>query len=254
MKKTHDHSLNSLLGKSVPFFEKFHGKTKIKKLPRKEEDQKQWPKEWKTIYYKGYRRFDELILPRPQLPSHIYFKKVMEKRKSGRKFSSKPLSLTKLSTLLYYGAGMNLDGKRFYPSAGARYPLEVYILSINTNDVLNGTYHYYLKDHSLEELVLFKKKFNFREFFNQGWVSKAAVFIVITAMPSRNTNKYGERGYRHILTEAGHMAQNFYLMSAAVNLSCCAIGGYVDDNINELLDVDGKEETVVYVLAVGENS
>lgn len=253
MKKTDD--INALLGKSLKLFEKFHNSTKIKKLPKKV-DSSEWPKEWKTVYYKGYERFDEFILPKPVLPKRISFKDVLVNRKSERGFSSQPLSLEKLSTLLYYGAGMKkqheIDEKRFYPSAGSRYPLEVYILSTNVSEVVSGVYHYYLKEHSLEELVLFKRNSNFKELFSQEWVHKAAITIVITAVPRRSTMKYEDRGYRHILAEAGHLAQNLYLISSALNLACCAIGGYVDNNIHELLDIDGVNESVVYVLAVGE--
>ena len=254
MKKTDD--INALLGKSLKLFEKFHNSTKIKELPKKEKDSKYWPKEWETVYYKGYERLDEIILPEPGSLGNASLKNVLVKRKSELEFSDVSLSIDKLSTLLHYSAGINkhdkLDVRRFYPSAGSRYPLEVYVLSTNVSEVVSGAYHYYLKEHSLEELVLFKRNSNFKKLFNQEWIHKAAITIVITALPRRSTMKYEDRGYRYILAEAGHVAQNFYLTSTALNLACCAVGGYVDDNIHELLDIDGVSESVVYVLAVGE--
>ena len=63
--------------------------------------------------------------------------------------------------------------------------------------------------------------------------------------------KYGDRGYRHVLAEAGHLAQNLYLISSALGLSCCAMGGYYDEEINNLLDIDGVGESIVYILAIG---
>ena len=73
-------------------------------------------------------------------------------------------------------------------------------------------------------------------------------------MFKRTILSYGDRGYRHILVEAGHLGQNIYLNSVALGLSCCAIGGYIDDKLNSLIDVDGLNESVVYVLAVGKRS
>jgi SagB-type dehydrogenase family enzyme len=67
----------------------------------------------------------------------------------------------------------------------------------------------------------------------------------------RNQNKYGERGYRYILLEAGHIGQNIYLVSEALGLKCCALGGTRDENLEELVDIDGVTESVVYALAVG---
>ena len=73
----------------------------------------------------------------------------------------------------------------------------------------------------------------------------------MTAMFDRNTIKYGVRGYRHIMQEAGHLGQNFYLAGSLLDLSTCAVGGYADDRLNLLLGVDGIKETVVYIFAAG---
>lgn len=80
---------------------------------------------------------------------------------------------------------------------------------------------------------------------------KSGILILLSAVFSRSEIKYGSRGYRHILTEVGHLSQNIYLASAALKLDCCSIGGYMDDKLNELLDLDGLEESVVGVTAVG---
>lgn len=244
-------NLNIVLDKPTLVHEKFHEKTKIKKIVG-ELDPKDWPESWKTVYYKAYPRLNEIVLPEPYLPN-IYIKDVFARRKSERAFSKKPLSLSDLSSLLFYSAGIKNSTEsfqRFYPSAGGRYPLEVYALCLNT-DFQRGLYHYYLKNHSLEELLTFEG-FDFDKYFiQQKWIPKVPCFIIITAVFKRNTVKYGDRGYRHILAESGHLGQNFYLVSAALNLACCAIGGYLDDKINELLDIDGIEESVVYVLAIG---
>lgn len=245
--------LNILLGKPVLLWQKFHEKTKIKKR-FKDIPIKSWPESWKTIYFKSYPRFAEIILPKPNLSNKISFKKVLSSRISSRKFGNIPLDINQLSNLLFHSAGLkdklNPYSGRFYPSAGGRYPLEVYLLSLNT-DIPRGLYHYYLKNHSLEELM-FIDKFNLKKILlPKKWVKNAACLIIITAVFERNTVKYGERGYRHVLIESGLLLQNFYLNASALSINCCAYGGYFDDPINQLLDIDGINESVVNVLLLG---
>jgi len=245
--------VEQLLNKPVFKFQKFHEYTKIKNLA-KNINSKYWPESWKRVFYKAYGRLEEIILPKPNLATNISFKNVLNSRLSTRVHSKKPLSGGKISTLLYYSAGLtNINPnfpRRFYPSPGARYPLEVYIISQNS-EFPKGIYHYYVKNNSLEKLTSYKKD-DLPNITNIPLAKSAGCLIVITAVFRRNTVKYVDRGYRHILVEAGHMAQNMYLVSAALGIGCCAIGGYIDDNINGMLDIDGVNESVVYLLAIGE--
>lgn len=246
--------LKLLLNKPITLYERFYEKLKIKKfqplLPSH-----LWPKEWKDIYFKGYARLNENFLPRPIIPDNISFRKVLSKRQTTRKFSKKKLPIDIISNLLYYSAGLKQNKElwctsRFYPSSGARYPLEVYILTLNT-DLPKNVYHYYLKNHSLEELVSLAKV-DITKFFNQSWVAHASCLILITAIFRRTTVKYGDRGYNYTLIEAGHLGQNFYLVSQALGIGCCAIGGFSENNLNKILDIDGIKESVIYVLAMGQ--
>ncbi|MDO8269575.1 MAG: SagB/ThcOx family dehydrogenase [Candidatus Levybacteria bacterium] len=241
-------TIDDLLGKTLYSFEKFHKDTKISLLDP-QIPSSEWPEEWKKIYFKAYSRFEEISLPSPDL-GKVTFKEVLEKRSSKRIFSS-DISKKELSNLLYYGAGLNKtkSNSRFYPSAGGRYPLEVYFISINT-ELPRSLYHYCVKNNSMERLFTFDRKL-LKSFFNQDWVKHAAGLIIITSVFKRNVIKYGDRGYRHILTEAGCMTQNFYLLCGALGISCCGIGGYLDDEINSYLDIDGLKEAVVGVIAVG---
>ncbi len=239
-----------LNGLELPF-KKFHKGTKLKKIG-KEKDYDFWPEEWKNVYYKAYSRFPEVKLPTPK-DLDLGLSKALVNRKSDRKFSEKPLRISDIASLMYWSAGLNNNksvNRRFYPSAGARYPLEIYLLSYNS-ELPNGIYHYYVKNNSLEKLFGFDKK-SLKKITSLKWVSSAGCMIVITAVFKRNTIKYGNRGYRHVLAEAGHLSQNLYLVSSALNLGICGIGGYVDDYLNEILDVDGVSETVVGLLAVGQ--
>lgn len=237
-------------------FERFH---KLTKNSSKVEiiDEADWPKNWVQIYSKSYPRFEEINLPEARLSKKESLGGVLENRKSKREFSSVPLTVTQLSTLLRYGSGVkdlnNPSVNRYYPSAGGRYPLETYILALNIEKLEKGIYHYYVKNHSLEKLFPLRK-FELREYLTaQDSIGDAACFLIITALFRRTAVKYGERGYRHVLVEAGHMAQNYYLTSSALKISCSALGGYRDDKINKLLEIDGLKETVVYVMALGKS-
>jgi len=246
-------NLDELLGKPTLSSEKFHEQTKLKKA-QIEPDAKRWPESWKTVYFKSYPRFNEVLLPKPRLNSGISFKETLFARSSTRKFSARPLSIADIGSFLYYGAGLkdtlSPDEGRFYPSAGARYPLEIYVLSINS-ELPSGLYHYYLKNHSLEELMLIKKPDMFRYIAHQKWIKNVSCLIFTTAIFSRTTMKYGPRGYRHILTENGAVLQNFYLVATALGIRCCPVASFLDNKINELLDIDGIEESVINALLIG---
>ncbi len=251
MKK--NYLVDYLLNKPVSKSQEFHEFTKIKKLA-KNVNSKFWPESWKKVYYKAYGRLEETILPKPDLKQNISLRNVLFDRKSTRIFAKKPLSLEKLSTILYFSAGLkNIDPnfpRRFYPSPGARFPLEVYVFSQNA-ELPKSVYHYYVKNHSLEKLNTYNKS-DLPKITNVPLSKSAGCIIAITAVFKRNTVKYMDRGYRHVLVEAGHMAQNIYLTSSALGVGCCALGGYLDDNINEMLDIDGLNESVVYLIALGE--
>jgi len=171
-------------------------------------------------------------------------------RSSRRAFSETPLSIQTLSSLLYYSAGVKNDKeKRFYPSAGARYPLETYVCSLNT-ELPKGLYHYNLRGNRLELIGSKKTPFP-ASLLNQEWIQSAGCVIFVTAVFERTTMKYRDRGYRYMLMESGHLMQNFSLVSSALNLGGCIIGGFVDGQINAFLGIDGKNESVLCMYAAG---
>lgn len=246
------YSIAKLLNKPTSLSEIFHQKTKLKRLTEEKIDKK-WPKEWKKVYFKAYSRMEEILLPQSTLKK-VTLEKTLKTRKSVRNMNSSRLSLKEMSPLLYWSAGIKKinstnSSKRFYPSAGGRYPLEIYLISMKS-ELPNGLYHYYLKHNSLEKLLLFDNFYS-KKYFKQAWISRASCLVIITALFKRTITKYGDRGYRHILMEAGHLGQNIYLVSSALDISCCAIGGFIDEKLNNLLDIDGINESIIYVLAVG---
>lgn len=245
--------LNQLLNKPYTSYEKFHKKTKLY-AQKAITDSKYWPKEWKKVYFKSYPRLEELMLPSPIPNIRSSLHEALVTRHSQRKFSNKPLSKEQIAHILYYSAGLRRATKndisnRFYPSGGARYPLEVYLFTPNC-EIPQGIFHYYVKSHSLEKLSSLSMQ-TIKTSFIYPWAETASCILIITARFNRTTVKYGDRGYRLVLIEAGHLGQNIYLTSAATNISCCALDGYLDDTINDLLGIDGVNETVVYTFALG---
>lgn len=247
-------NLEEILNRPDNSYEKFHQKTKLRMPSKKKSGPLKWPEEWKKVYFKAYARLDEVQLPKPALLFHISLKDSIVQRTSRRNFKEKRLSKKQLSSLLYYSAGLKKfkppwQANRFYPSGGARYPLETYLLSLKT-ELPTGLYHYYLKNHSLEQLEKFSN-FSIADYVLHDWFKKASCFIIISAVFKRSTIKYGDRGYRFTLMEAGHLGQNFYLLASALSIKCCAIGGFIEDKVNKLLDVDGINESAIYMLAIG---
>ncbi len=240
----------------------FHQKTKARyeKGAEKPIDFKSWPKEWTTTYFKSYPRLTKILLPKPK-KLDFSLGKAITKRRSEREFDKKPIDLKDLSQLLFYSAGITLKDKdlnrtrRGYPSGGGRYPLEVYLFNLdNSKNLKGGIYHYNIREHFLESLM--EKKNIRKEIYPQAvWqeeiLTKAPMILVISGFLGRTMIKYKDRGYRYVLFEAGHLGQNIYLTSTALGLKCCAIGGFDDDKFHELLDIDGKNEVVLYVFALG---
>ena len=264
----------------IPDFSKiFHQSSKdlAKGHPQIPADSSEWPDEWKTTYYKAYPRLPKIALD-DKPPSADFFE-LIKKRRSRRDFTRTPITKRELSLFLKYSCGNtgSLEKsrhRRAQASGGARFPIDIYPIVFRSaqartpkeslddptgqaqtdaeNVLKAGLYHYNVKDHALD--VLWDREFSdedIGQIFTYPWVKDAAIGIVMTAVFSRNQNKYGERGYRYILLEAGHIGQNMYLVSEALGLKCCALGGTRDENLEKLIDIDGVTEAVVYGFAVG---
>ncbi len=216
---------------------------------------KKVPDSWIKVGFKAYSRLPAVKLPKVKLSTSKSFEQTLKERSSSREFAKTKLKLSQLAACLHYAAGINRKNKlwlmnRFYPSGGSRYPLETYILVFNVEGLKPGIYHFYVKDELLEYLGSVNKKL-VACLFLQTWVKKASAVIVLSAVFARSTVKYGNRGYRFVFLEAGHLAQSLYLIAANLNLSCCAIGGYLDHKLDELLQLDGVKESAIYALALG---
>ncbi len=176
----------------------------------------------------------------------------IEKRRSRRRWLNKPLELEKLSTILWSAQGITDThyGFRAAPSAGATYPLEIYIVASNVTSIESGIYHYNPLEHALEVVRLgnYSKELE-NACLNQKWVGSAPANIVITAVYARTTRYYGERGYIYVHIEVGHVGQNIYLTAEALGLGTVAVGAFYNDRIAKLLGVRGEEP--LYVMPIG---
>lgn len=240
---------------------RFHNSSSIKELEYTPLPVKDWKESWIKINYKEYPRFQKIPLsPTSRFPN-ISLKKILENRVSRREFPKNSLSYSALSTILNLSAGLNpknttsTQKRRYYPTAGARFSTEIYpvVQQAQIPTLKGSSYHFNVKRNCLEEMFHIE---NFEtlvyDIVGQDWVLGASTLLCISAVFDRLKVKYGERGYRYALIEAGHVAQNIYLVCEALGISCCAIGGFHDVKINEHLGLDGRGEAVIYMLAIGE--
>jgi len=232
----------------------FHRKTNNKAISD-HEDSKKWPESWTKAHFKTYPRFKTLSLQNTGMDE---IQKLVHNRRSIRNFNRKMLSYRDLSYILYSSCGLiHTDGnfdhtRRPYPSAGARYPLEIYSIALNVQGLKRGLYHYNVRDNTLELLLeKVSSRWILDVFGKQDWLLSASVIFIITAVLDRTRIKYGDRGYRLALLEAGHMGQNICIFAAKRGLGTCPLAGYVDAEIDRLLDIQLGRETTVYAIALG---
>lgn len=186
-------------------------------------------------------------LPRPKETGNISLEEVIKNRRSERRLSDKELTLETISQLLWACQGVTdkKSGFRSAPSAGATYPLEVYIIGPS------GFFHYLPDTHSIERL----DKRDLREAlsaasFGQRFVKDASLDIVICAEFDRTTGRYGKRGENYVYIEVGHAAQNVHLEAVAEGLGSVPVGAFSDKQVQELLKLP-KELVPVYIIPVG---
>jgi len=194
------------------------------------------------------------ILPSPETAGDISVEEALANRRSRRDFQDKELSAEQLSQILWaaYGITEPSRGLRTAPSAGALYPLEIYVVVGDVTEIEPGVYKYDPGEHKITRTV----DRDIREelsvaALNQAMIRNAPITVVYTAVFSRITERYGERGReRYVFMEIGHSAQNIYLQAEALGLDTCAIGAFTDSRVSELLSLSAEEEPF-YFLPVG---
>ena len=202
--------------------------------------------------YKSYPRAAQVALPEPDLATGLTVEDAIVRRHSSRAYAGTPMSLEDLSRVLFLTAGMTRGSRRSHPSSGALYPIEVYAVVHNVDGCEPGIYHYGIRNHELERVRAGDyREAVVRQGLLQEFLGECNVVLFLTVIFQRMRFKYRDRTYRYGLVEAGHLGQNVYLAAESLGLGACAVGAFLDDQMNAMLGVDGREEAAVYMLALG---
>ena len=197
----------------------------------------------------------QIFLPPPAQQGSISLEEAIVQRKSTRDFAHEPLSPSHLSQILWSAQGINdtSGGRRTIPSAGATYPLEIFIACgrDSIKEIAEGIYHYDISNHSLHLYHRGDVRLELaRAAFNQEFIHEASVDVVICAVYKRTAMRYGSRGERYVHMEVGHAGQNVYLQATALGLSTVAIGAFQDEQVRAVLRLD-KQYRPLYIMPVG---
>ncbi|MBN1402573.1 MAG: SagB/ThcOx family dehydrogenase [Anaerolineae bacterium] len=193
-----------------------------------------------------------IALPTPLARGALSVEEALRLRRSMRDYADEPLSLSEVAQCLWAAQGItDPRGYRTAPSAGATYPLELYLLAGEVDGLEPGLYRYLPAQHGLVP----GRSGDLRDdlasaALGQAWVRRAPACLVFAAAFERTTARYGHRGRQYVHMEAGHAAQNVYLQAAALGLGTVAVGAFEDSQVQALLDLPADQE-LLYLMPVG---
>ncbi|MGC8867554.1 MAG: SagB/ThcOx family dehydrogenase [Elusimicrobiales bacterium] len=195
---------------------------------------------------------EKIRLPKPNFNSNTSVEQALLKRRSVRVYKYESLRLNELSQLLWAAQGItDQRGFRTAPSAGALYPLELYVVAGNVDDLPDGIYKYNPHKHELVMVIKGDKRVEVcKAAFSQTSIKNAPAAIVFSAVYERTTRRYGERGIRYVHMEVGHAAQNIHLQAVSLNLGVVMIGAFDDEEVKKIMNMGNKEQPL-YIIPVG---
>lgn len=198
----------------------------------------------------GLKVGGSMKLPEPNYQGTMSVEQALKQRRSVRNFKDAALTLKEVSQLLWAGQGQTANwGGRTTPSAGATYPLELYLVVGNVDGLEKGVYHYDGAKHELKKLSNQDVRSNIASAsWRQEFIAQAPIIIVIAADYQRTTGKYGQRGIRYVDNEIGHCGQNIHLQAEALGLGTVVVGAFQDSLIMNILRI--KEEPR-YIMPIG---
>ena len=215
---------NAVFGERVPLYKEYEGAKKTKL----------------SLIARDKSRTDEII----------------ERRRSTRVFSGQTLGLDYLARVLLSGNGVTHSKgayeMRSAPSAGALYPIDIYVIAYRVDSLEKGLYHFQVQDSSLA--LIKAGDFNediYRACNNQKTVGFSPATLILTARFDRSTIKYADRGYRYCYMESGAIAENVHIQAEALGLGTVIVGAFNDDAVSGLLDVDGVSEAPMIIMPLG---
>ena len=192
-------------------------------------------------------------LPVPAKDSETSIEEALLRRRSVRDYTGEPLTLSEVSQLLWAAQGITAPawGGRTAPSAGATYPLEVYLVVGDVKNLPVGVYRYEPEGHRLVRVLESDKRVELsRAALGQAWVREGAVSIVFSAVYERTTGRYGDRGIRYVHMEVGHAGQNVHLQAISLNLGTVVVGAFHDEEVKRVLNLPDDEQPL-YIMPVG---
>ena len=191
-------------------------------------------------------------LPNVTFDSKTSIESALKNRRSVREYQNIQIPLQSIGQILWAAQGItDAMGYRTAPSAGALYPLELYLVAGNVENLPASVYHYRAVSHELETCVDGDKRKAIAESaLYQMWMKDAGAVIAITADFKRTTIKYDQRGIQYVFLEAGHVAQNICLQAISLDLSTAVVGAFEDNEIVKILKIN-SEEKPLYLLPIG---
>jgi len=188
----------------------------------------------------------------PRFESTVSIETALRTRRSQREYAEGPIALAEVAQLLWAAQGKTTtEGFRTAPSAGALFPLEVYVLAGNVTDLAAGIYQYAPHSHTLRRVVDGDHRRSLMQAaLNQSSITNAPVVLIIAAVYERTIAKYGARGERYVHMEAGHAAQNVYLQAVALDVGTVVLGAFVDNEVKRVLHLPDREQPL-YLLPIG---
>jgi len=200
----------------------------------------------------------KIELPPPAVSGTMSLVDVLWKRRSVREYKDTCLTLQEVSQVLWAAYGIsdtviyNGFGLHTAPSAGALYPLEVYLVAGNVKGLTSGVYRYHPKGHYLTLVKTGDKRSDLCDAsYQQEMIKLAPASLVYSAVFSRNTDKYGDRGrQRYVCMDLGHSGENVYLQATALGIGTCAVGAFTDEDVSKVVGMP-KEEEPLYVMPLG---
>jgi SagB-type dehydrogenase family enzyme len=191
-------------------------------------------------------------LPEPRGPGATSVEEALRRRRSLREFRPAPLTLAEAAQLLWAAQGRTAeDGHRTAPSAGALYPLEVFLVAGRVEGIAPGVYRYRPDGHILEPVIEGDRRRALSEAaLGQGWLSSAPAALVVAAVNERTARKYGRRAERYVHIEVGAAAQNVALQAVALGLGTVVVGAFDDAAVARVAGL-APEERPLAILPVG---
>ena len=185
---------------------------------------------------------EQIKLPKPELTGKQSVELLLQQRRSVRSYKKSALNLTEVGQLLWSAQGVSdAQGLRTAPSAGALYPLKLFVVVGDVNELSSGIYQYNPEEHSLLKTANGDLRKSLQKAaLNQSCIVDAAIIFVFTANYQRTTWKYGKRGVRYVHMEVGHAGQNLFLQAEALHLGTVVVGAFDDDEVREVLNLDSN--------------